>query len=164
MKPESAGRSLVLVIDDDQDGRRAIRKMLGSLGFDVVQAANGLVGLELIQRLPQSFRLVLTNLALPGIPGVVILETLRLFRPELPVLCMMDTTVAPVPATPAGCLTKPLQPEELRLQVPSALAGTTAPWEPMPGSASEQTVLRARAAYDQQNSLMDAAVELARGF
>jgi DNA-binding NtrC family response regulator len=152
----------VLVIADDNDGRRAVRKMFDSLGFDVVHASNGFVGLELIQRLPRSFQLVLTDLDLPGIPGVVIMETLRLFRPELPVLCMGEAAVGAVATGPRGCLAKPLQMEELRTQAHAALA-STAPWEPGADSASEQAVRRARARYGEAKSLVDAALELARG-
>ncbi len=162
MEPQSGSRSLVLVIADDNDGRRAIRKMFDSLGFDVVHASNGIVGLELIQRLPRSFRFVLTDLDIPGVPGVVIMETLRLFRPELPVLCMGEAKTVGALAGPRGCLVKPLQMEELRTQAHAALANA-APWEPGSDSPSEQAVLRARARYAEAKSLVDAALELARG-
>lgn len=164
MGPESASCSLVLVIDDDSDGRRAIRRMLNSLGFDAVQASSGLVGLELIQRLPRSFLLVLMDVDLPGLPGVVIIETLRLFRPELPVLCMGEGKAVGMLAAPTGCLTKPLQVEELRLQVQAAVAQTAREWEPASGSHSNQAVLRARARYAEGNNLVEAALELARGY
>jgi DNA-binding response OmpR family regulator len=106
--------------------------------------------------------LVLTDLDLPGVSGVVIMETLRLFRPELPVLCMGEAAVGAVATGPRGCLAKPLQMEELRTQAHAAL-GSTAPWEPGADSASEQAVRRARARYGEAKSLVDAALELARG-
>ena len=164
MGPESASRSLVLVIDDDSDGRRTIRRMVNSLGFDAVQASTGLVGLELLQRLPRSFLLLLMDVDLPGLPGVVIIETLRLFRPELPVLCMGEGKAVGVLAAPTGCLTKPLQVEELQLQVQGALAKATPTWEPASGSHSEQAALRARARYAEAKNLVEAALELARGY
>ena len=162
MEPKSGSRSLVLVIAGDNDGRRAIRNMFDNLGFDVVHASTGLVGLELIQRLPRSFQLVLTDLDLPGVSGVVIMETLRLFRPELPVLCMEEAKAVGALAGPRGCLSKPLQMEELRTQAHAALANA-APWEPGADAASEQAILRARARYAEAKSLVHAALELARG-
>ena len=164
MEPGSANRSLVLVIDDDNEGRRGIRKMLGSLGFDVVQAATGLVGLELIQRLPQSFRLVLMDVDLAGLPGAVVIETLLLFRPDLPVLCMGEGKAVGVLAAPSGCLRKPLQPDELRLQIQTALAKAKHGWEPESRRHSEPATLRARARYAEGKSLVEAALELARGY
>ncbi|MGH7630052.1 MAG: response regulator [Gemmatimonadales bacterium] len=153
----------MLVIDGDSDSRRAVRRMLSNLGFDVVQASNGLVGLELIQRLPRNFQFVLTDLDLPGVPGAVIMETLRLFRPELPVLCMGEGKAVGVFAVPERCLSKPLRAEELRPQVQAVLADAPR-WEPGPGWATEQAMLRARARYAEGKSLVDAALELARGY
>jgi CheY-like chemotaxis protein len=162
MEPESGNRNLALVIDNNDD-RRAIRRIFGGLGFDVVQASSGLVGLELIQRLPESFALVLTDVDLPGLPGAVIMETLRLFRPDLPVLCMGEGKAVGVLAAPAGCLSKPLQADELRTQVQAALAKSSRSWEPTSPSNADQAVLRARARYAEGKNLVEAALELARG-
>lgn len=160
----SRERNLALVIDGDAEGRQAIRRMLGELEFDVVQASNGLVGLELIQRLPQAFRVVLTDLDLPGIPGSIIIETLRIFRPELPVLCMGEGRAVGVLAAPSNCLSKPIQGAELGAQVRAVLSGAVGRWEPPSGAVAEQAVVRARARYEEMNNLVDAAIELARGF
>ena len=163
MEPGSADHRLALVIDPDTACRGSIRRMLAALGFDVVQAANGLVGLELIQRLPESFGLVLTDLDLPGVPGVVVVETLQRFRPGLPVVCMgRSAAVAAAPAT--GCLLKPLDAGELKAQIESVLAGTRSHWDGDRSVAAQEAVLRAEARYAQGNSLVEAALELARGF
>jgi DNA-binding response OmpR family regulator len=163
MEAESGEHLLALVIDPDPGSRRAIRKMLAASGFEAVHAPNGLVGLELIQRLPDSFRLLLVDLELPGIPGAVVMETLRLFRPDLPVLCMATAAVGAA-VTAAGCLSKPVDPAELRTQIDAALAGAAPRWEPAGGATAAEAVLRARACYDQGKSLVDAALELARGY
>lgn len=153
-------RSLVLVIDVDHENRRAVRRMFGSLGFDVVQASNALVGLELVQRLGRSFQLLLIDLDLPGMPGTVVIETLRLFRPQLPVLCTGRGKTVGVPATPEQCLGKPLQLDELREKVAAALAKPTHQWTP----ETADVALRARARYAEGENLIDAALELARGY
>ena len=162
MEPGSADHRLALVIDPDTACRGSIRRMLAALGFDVVQAANGLVGLELIQRLPESFGLVLTDLDLPGVPGVVVVETLQRFRPGLPVVCMERS--AGVAAAAAGCLPKPFDAGALKAQIESALAGTRSHWEGDTGIAAQEAVLQAEARYAQGKSLVEAALELARGF
>ena len=111
-EPIEAGESrLVLLVDDDVDSRRHVRRLLELRGMEVVQATNGLAALELLQRLPRSFRVVLTELDLPGLPGLVIVETLRLFRPDLQVLCMSTGRVTF--GRSRRCLTKPLQSTEL---------------------------------------------------
>ena len=53
---------LVLLVDYDVESRRQARQLLELRGMDVVQASNGMAGLELIQRLPRSFHLVITDL------------------------------------------------------------------------------------------------------
>jgi DNA-binding response OmpR family regulator len=161
MRSGFSGEHLALVIDPDSGSRRSVRRLLGSIGFDVVHAPNGLVALELIQRLPETFRLVLTELDLPGLSGPVVRDTLRLFRPELPVLCMARTVG--VSARTAGCLAKPLEPEALNAQVRAALAGASPAWE-MGLSDSDDAVIRARACYEDGHDLVAAALQLARGY
>lgn len=156
MNNEGPRGKLVLVIDEDPDARRAARAMLEARGYDVVHASNGLAALELIQRLPSSFQLVLTELDLRGLPGIALVEALRLFRPDLPVLCVTGKRSA------AGCLTKPLRPEELDLQL-QALLETPGVWDGGPESSSDEAVTRARATYASGGDLVGAALELARG-
>ena len=127
--------------------------------MDVIQASNGLAALELIQRLSRSFRLVITELDLPGLPGPVLIEALRLFRPDLPVLCLSNTRlVAGVEV--AGCLGKPLQMDELS----TALEERTKGWEPQTlFGLSEGATARAQARFVASGDLVEAAMELGRG-
>jgi CheY-like chemotaxis protein len=127
--------------------------------MDVVQASNGIAALELIQRLPQHFRVVLTELDLPGISGAVLSETLRLFRPDLPTLCMSTRSVA---GTLEGrrCLAKPLHGPDLEAALENG--------GPLGGGEHAPTfpdiwVTRARARYAAAGDLVEAALELARG-
>lgn len=148
-------RRLVLLVDDDVESRRHTRRLLELHGQEVVQASNGIAALELIQRLPQSFRLVITELDLPGLPGSVVAETLRLFRPDLPVLCMSSRVVAGV-VDGRRCLAKPLQGSELLAALADERA--FADWEAIP----EAWTARARARYAAVGDLVEAALELAR--
>ena len=118
----SDGR-LVLLVDYDVDSRRQARHLLELRGMEVVQASNGMAALELIQRLPRSFRLVLTDLDLPGIPGPVVVETLRIFRPDLPVLCMSATRTVAGRVEVKRCLSKPLQGGELEAMLEESASG-----------------------------------------
>ncbi len=157
-EPVGAGDSgLVLLVDHDVHSRRQVRRLLELRSLEVVQASNGLSALELVQRLPRSFRLVLTELDLPGLPGAVIVETLRLFRPDLPVLCMSGARV-----TTGGsrrCLAKPLQGGDL-----DAALGESESW----GSEGlknlgDGVAERAKARFAAAGDLVEAALELARG-
>ena len=151
---------LVLLVDYDVESRRQARHLLELRGMDVVQASNGMAALELVQRLPQSFQLVITDLDLPGIPGSVVVETLRLFRPDLLVLCMdAARTLAGAPRN-KQCLSKPLQGGELE----AALAESAGGWELQGLVEIPDTVAaRVRARFAVVGDLVEAALELYRG-
>ena len=151
-------RTLALVIDHDRGAQRQVRSLLQPRGYDAVRVTDGLAGLELIQLLPASFRLILIELAVRGLPGTVVLETLQLFRPDLPVLCLSAHAVG----VPAGCLRKPMQPDELDAQLAALEAGAPS-WQTLPSSAGAEAINRARARFAQRNDLVEAALELAKG-
>lgn len=157
---ESPGNRLVLLIDHDVMSRRATRHLLESRGLDVVQASNGLAALELVQRLPDSFQLVLTDLQLPGIPGRVLMEALRIFRPQLPVYCMGSDLVGAATGGSMRCLSKPLLESELEATLREIANG----WSPPTGlDLPEEVLQRARTRIAAGGDLVEAALELSRG-
>jgi CheY-like chemotaxis protein len=151
-------RRLVLLVDDDVESRRHARHLLELRGMDVVQVSNGIAALELIQRLPQSFRLVLTELDLPGISGTVLSETLRIFRPDLLTLCMSNRAAAGA-VDGRRCLAKPLQGPDLQTALANGYSLDVAEHGP---PFPEPWVTRARARYAAVGDLVEAALELAR--
>jgi CheY-like chemotaxis protein len=158
--PSPDGRRLVLLVDNDVEARRHARHLLEVRGVDVVQASNGMAALELIQRLPRSFRMVLTDIDLPGVPGPMVMETLRLFRPDLPVFCMSAARTAPGALEIPSCLPKPL----LHGALEAALAEGDNGWKPRDvGRVSEKAAARARACFAAGGDLVEAALELTRG-
>jgi CheY-like chemotaxis protein len=164
MAQGSGDRNLVLLVDDDVESRRHARHLLELDGMEVVQASNGIAALELVQRLPGSFRLVLTEIDLPGVSGAVVVETLRLFRPDLPVLCLVSSRAILGAPTMDGCLLKPIQSTELRAAVDAALRGGASAWEPrLTDGITEAATARARARFAQAGDLVEAALELSRG-
>jgi CheY-like chemotaxis protein len=151
---------LVLLVDYDVEARRQARHLLELRGMDVVQASNGMAALELIQRLPKSFHLVLTDLDLPGIPGPVVVETLRIFRPDLLVLCMDGDRLAAGASRSRQCLSKPLQGGELEAALMEGESG----WE-LQGLLEIPDVVaaRVRARFAVVGDLVEAALEIHRG-
>lgn len=154
-EPNRDERGLVLLVEDDVESRRYTRRLLELHGMEVVQASNGIAALELIQRLPQSFRLVITELDLPGLPGSAVAETLHLFRPDLPTLCISGRAVAGA-VNGRRCLAKPLQGADLVAALEDQRA--LGEWEAIP----EERATRARARYAAAGDLVEAALELAR--
>src|SRR5882757_6151130 len=83
----SRRKPLVLVVDDDQGVRQALRLGLSVEGFDVHEAADGESGLESITaQLPS---VVLLDVVMPGISGVEAVRRMRLQGRTIPV-CMLS--------------------------------------------------------------------------
>lgn len=152
---------LGLLIDPETDTRVTIRRMLMKRGWDLVHARSGIAGLELIHRLADSFRLVIVSLDLPGLSGVAVIETLRQFRPELPLLCLGEGQVARIPVGAGICLAKPVNDQELAAQMDGVLegSGSLAPFV----AVEPQALARAKARYAVSGNLVEAAFELERG-
>jgi CheY-like chemotaxis protein len=157
---EARARGLVLLVDGDDTSRRDIRHLLESRGIDVVQTSNGMAALELIQRLHESLRFVMVDLSLPGLPGSVLIETLRHFRPDLPVLCMTTNRTAVPAGIGRNCLAKPLQTSDLDAAL-SELGDGRTPQAFL--DISPELLERTRRTFTRSRDLVEAALELASG-
>lgn len=72
----------LLVVDDEADFRSLVKDALPSL--EVVEAENGAEALEAVQE--HKLDLVVTDIRMPEMDGIALLETLRAQYPQLPVL------------------------------------------------------------------------------
>src|SRR3954462_3886500 len=81
-------RAAVLVVDDEEMVRRLAVRMLLQLGYRVLEARDGQEALQLLQRPTQLITAVLTDLAMPGIGGRTLGETIANFWPQVRVLYM----------------------------------------------------------------------------
>jgi len=101
----------ILLVEDDKLLRWSLSRELSAAGFEVAQAADGRVGLEMA--LEADFDLVLCDLNLPELSGMTLLRRLVGARPETFVIMMTghSTTESAVEALRAGAfdyLIKPL--------------------------------------------------------
>lgn len=69
------GALTILVIDDDEDLRFLVHEVLERAGYRVLEAGNGIDGLELATR--QSPDLFLVDLIMPRMDGLEVLQRLR---------------------------------------------------------------------------------------
>lgn len=70
-----SNKKKVLIVDDEQDLRDAVRDALSDEGFEVVEAHNGEVGLSVA--LEEKPDLILLDLMMPEINGIGMLSRLR---------------------------------------------------------------------------------------
>jgi CheY-like chemotaxis protein len=84
--PTKSGRRVkVLLTDDDHDVRRFTAEALAELGYQVVEAASGPSGLQLIEQ-DRDIALLIVDLAMPGMSGPDMIERCRSLRPHLPIV------------------------------------------------------------------------------
>ena len=72
-------KARVIVIDDQEPIRRIIRRALEHENYDVLDASDGAMGVDLLRR--SGADLVITDIFMPGQDGI---QTLRQIRKEFP--------------------------------------------------------------------------------
>ena len=114
----------VLVVDDEPAIRDLLFEGLRDSGFECSVAANGSEALEALRR--RCFALVLSDIDMPGMDGVKLLQRVKEAHPDVEVVMItgvVDVEVA-LRAMRMGAndyLTKPFNLEEVRLTVERAL-------------------------------------------
>lgn len=63
--PDAARRGVALLVEDDADVRKVVRRSLLDLGYAVIEAAHGQEGLEILQRM-DGITLLLSDVMMPG--------------------------------------------------------------------------------------------------
>jgi len=113
LSPALPGRGeLILVAEDDDHLRTAVSRMLQSLGFAVVTAANGLEGVAMVDKCSDRVQVVLTDVVMPDLDGPGMVEQLASRGIHPGVIYMSGYTdpgvLARVPCSPkAPLLIKP---------------------------------------------------------
>jgi DNA-binding NtrC family response regulator len=115
----------ILVVDDDESLRRVVQFQLEQRGYEVRTASGGAQALHVMHQSPQD--LVITDLQMPGLSGLELLNKIRAESPEISVIMVtaFGTVETAVDAMKAGAydyITKPVNPEELILTIERALA------------------------------------------
>ncbi len=85
-RPLEASRPRVLVVEDEQSVLQAITRVLGEAGFDVSAAEDGARALRLLDEAP--FDVVLSDISMPGLDGIALLNAVREHDLDVPVILM----------------------------------------------------------------------------
>ncbi|MEY2420114.1 MAG: two-component system, OmpR family, response regulator VicR [Acidimicrobiaceae bacterium] len=114
---ESAGKRVVLVVDDDSAIRRVVRTVLEADNFEVVEAADGPAALLLLEAIngrgPEA---VVLDIMMPGIDGIEVCRRIDHDRVKVVMLSARDDADTRDRAAKAGAdayLTKPFSAIEL---------------------------------------------------
>jgi two-component system response regulator HydG len=114
---EGDGPGRVLVVEDDLVTARFLTHVLGERGgFDVTHTADPAIALK--RASTETWDLVLTDVEMPGMTGLQLLEALRRLAPDLPVAVMtanasLDYAVGALRNRADEFLQKPVKPDQL---------------------------------------------------
>ncbi|HTM46265.1 MAG TPA: response regulator [Polyangiaceae bacterium] len=79
-----AGSKGVLFVDDEQSLVILATRLLTRAGYDVTGFSNPQEALKDFQSRPNDFRVVITDVSMPGCSGPALLAEMRKLRPDLP--------------------------------------------------------------------------------
>ena len=97
---------IILLVEDDAGIAAALKKDLQAEGYEVAIATRGDEGLTRAQA--HRCDLVLTDLKMPGMSGLELVEQLHALKPKLPIIMMtaFGTTETAIEATKLGAYEK----------------------------------------------------------
>ncbi|HEY6096468.1 MAG TPA: ATP-binding protein, partial [Candidatus Deferrimicrobium sp.] len=82
----SAGVGRVLLADDEEDVRSVVHAMLDTLGYEVIEARDGLEAVEIFRRRAAEIDLVILDLVMPRLTGEAALAQMRRIAPTVPAI------------------------------------------------------------------------------
>ena len=114
----------ILVVDDEKNYLVVLEALLGPEGYEVVTADNAQAALRLIKE--SDLDLVVTDMKMPGMSGMELLEETKKMKPGLPVIMMtaygtIEMAVEAMRKQAYDYITKPFQNEQLKLTIRKAL-------------------------------------------
>jgi DNA-binding NtrC family response regulator len=113
-----------MIVDDELNMRRVLSALLRKEGYQVIPAANGKEALDFLGS--KEVSVLITDLKMPGMDGIELLEKVNSRWPHIPVIMLTahGTISNAVEALKKGAfdyLTKPFEQEELKLVVEKAV-------------------------------------------
>ena len=124
MSPE-ASAPRILVVEDDDLTRAYLIDLIESFGYPVIAAENGMEAMRAIAQSP-TLELVFTDIAMPGVGGIVLADMVKQHRPKLKILYATGGRGVEQIKGEAGILhgnilNKPFKPDELKAELESLL-------------------------------------------
>ncbi|MBW1668534.1 MAG: sigma-54-dependent Fis family transcriptional regulator [Deltaproteobacteria bacterium] len=114
----------ILIVDDEKNYLVVLEALLGPEGYEILTADNARSALRLIE--DSDLDLVITDMKMPGMSGMELLEASKRIKPDLPVIMMtaygtIEMAVEAMKKQAYDYVTKPFRNEELKLTVKKAL-------------------------------------------
>ncbi|MFQ5903638.1 MAG: sigma-54-dependent transcriptional regulator, partial [Candidatus Binatia bacterium] len=117
-------RAKILILDDEPDMAENLGLILDGVGHETIIETESLKALDLVERKRPD--LIVTDLVMPKLDGIDILEQIKDRHPEIAVIVLtgyatVDSAVMAMKKGASDYLSKPFSPDELLLRVHKAL-------------------------------------------
>jgi len=114
----------ILIVDDEKNYLVVLEALLGPEGYETITVDNAQDALDLIRE--SDLDLVITDMKMPGMNGMELLDEFKKIKPELPVIMMtaygtIEMAVEAMKKQAFDYITKPFKNEELKLTIKKAL-------------------------------------------
>ncbi|HUV55732.1 MAG TPA: ATP-binding protein [Dehalococcoidales bacterium] len=114
----------ILVVEDEAGTLATLSAILEDAGYEVTGLEKGIEALQMIRSCP--FNVIVTDIRLPDIGGLEILELAKEINPEVAVIVMtgyasIETAVNAVNDGAYGYFVKPVNPDEIKTTIANAL-------------------------------------------
>ena len=114
----------ILIVDDEKNYLVVLEALLSPEGYEIMTSDKAQEALRLIQE--SDIDLLLTDMKMPGMTGMELMEEAKKIKPEVPVIMMtaygtIEMAVEAMKKHAYDYITKPFQNEELKLTVKKAL-------------------------------------------
>jgi DNA-binding NtrC family response regulator len=83
---EGGNGAIILLVDDEENLRKTIVKILKQKNFRVLSASNGTEGLEIFKAKAHEVDLVITDMMMPEMDGPEFIQELTKIRPDIPII------------------------------------------------------------------------------
>ena len=114
----------VLFVDDDDLVRETLGELLRLEGFTITEAVGATEALDLLKR-DDSVQFLLSDLSMPGMDGLALIEAAQAIRPELPSALLTGFALPASGRLPASLsvFRKPASPAAIAKHIERAISG-----------------------------------------
>jgi CheY-like chemotaxis protein len=121
-----ASRPQILVVEDDELTREFVVDLVQSFGYAVAAASEGMAAMKTLEETP-SIILVFTDVAMPGVDGIMLADMVKQHRPRLKILYTtgghgISRMKAEAGILHGNILAKPYRPADLRREIERLLS------------------------------------------
>lgn len=124
MQPQKGGKETILLIEDDKDVRGLLREMLGSFGYNIIEATDGKDGVEKFMEHQDEIRLLLTDVMMPRKNGKEAYDEIKKIKEDVKVIFISGYSAAATAELldeQLNYMAKPVSPRDLLARIREVL-------------------------------------------